>query len=139
MGIRGFLIKLKNWTIWYFSQHRFAQFATFVNFFFGVLSACCVHHFLNSVLSLASSFFQTRTLLIQKLLYFFKLVRLNPIFYFLQLMQPLTLCTPGKMQHPPNFLIPIFYYHSFLKTMQCTDQDVLVSGFKDLLFSKLKI
>ena len=60
-------------------------------------------------------FLQQRTLLVQKLLYFFKFVKFNLIFYFLQLMQALTLYVPRKMQHPPNFLIPIFDYQVTFK------------------------
>ena len=50
---------------------------------FLALSLCYVCYFLDAVLSLTLSFFQQRTFLIQKILYFFKLVKFNLIFYFL--------------------------------------------------------
>ena len=59
-------------------------------------------------------FFQQWIFLIQKL-YFFKLVKFNLIFYFLSLIQALTLCLPGKIQHPTNVLIPIFDYQFIFK------------------------
>ena len=43
---------LRNQTIWRYSQHRFKQFATSVHFSWYYQSACCVHYFLDSVMSL---------------------------------------------------------------------------------------
>ena len=83
--------------------------------FFIALSPCYVYYFLDSVFSLPSPFFQQRTFLIQKLWYFFKLAKFNLIFYFLQLMQALTLYVPEKMWHTPKFLILIFDYQVIFK------------------------
>ena len=55
-------------------------------------------------------FFQQRTSLIQTLWYCLKLVKINLIFHFQELVKALTLHVPGKMQPPLSFLIPIFDY-----------------------------
>ena len=83
--------------------------------FFLALSCCYVQYFLESVLSLMKIlycifFFEKRTFLTQKLLYFFKMVKFNLIFLFLVTYGSFNPVCTREDTAPSQFLILVFDY-----------------------------
>ena len=139
VGITGFLIWLKKSNCLAFFPTQICAIC-YSRTFFWALSTCYIRYFLNSILSLTSTFFPTKNICNTKIIIIFEGCQILSNFLFLVTYVSFNPVCAREDAAPSQFFNNDFWLSSyFQKVYDVLIKDVLISWFNDLLVNNLTI